>query len=67
MNRSKETATEERIGNLGNTSRILRLTCWFRAFMRRYSRAPILTLADFMNPFPQAWELQRKQFGIHFI
>jgi len=23
-----------------------------------------LTLADFMNPFPQLWELQRKQFGL---
>ncbi len=22
-----------------------------------------LTLADFMDPFPQVWELQRKQYG----
>ncbi len=22
-----------------------------------------LTLADFMDPFPQLWELQRKQYG----
>ena len=62
----KEIATDKGISSPSYASRILRLTLLAPDIQEAIleSTHPVtLTLADFMDPFPQVWELQRKQFG----
>ena len=59
-------AAEEGIRSPSYASRILRLTLLapdIQEMILNSTHPATLTLADFMNPFPQLWELQRKQFG----
>ena len=62
----KEIAADEGITSSRYASHILRLVLLApdiqEAILNSTHRAT-LTLADFMDPFPQVWELQRKQFG----
>lgn len=63
----KEIATDEGISSPSYASRILRLVLLAPDIQEAIlnSTHPVtLTLADFMDPFPQVWELQRKQFGL---
>ncbi len=65
-NSVQEFATDEAITSLSYVSRVLRLVLLApdiqEAILNSTHRAT-LTLADFMDPFPQVWELQKKQFG----
>ena len=59
-------ATDEGIRSPSYASRILRLTLLapdIQEMIITSTYPTNLTLADFMDPFPQLWELQRKQFG----
>ncbi|MEW8315479.1 MAG: hypothetical protein AB2669_02665 [Candidatus Thiodiazotropha endolucinida] len=63
----KEIATNEGITSPSYASRILRLILLapdIQEMILNSSHPANLTLADFMDPFPQLWELQRKQFHI---
>lgn len=58
-------AADEGIRSPSYASRILRLTLLapdIQEMIINSTHPATLTLADFMNPFPQLWELQRKQF-----
>lgn len=62
----KEIATDEGISSPSYASRILRLVLLapdIQEAILESTHPTTLTLADFMDPFPQVWELQRKQFG----
>ena len=62
----KEVAADEGITSPSYASRILRLTLLapdIQAAILNSTHPANLTLADFMEPFPQVWELQREQFG----
>ncbi len=62
----KEIADDEGITNPSYASRILRLALLapdVQEAILNSTHPATLTLADFMDPFPQIWELQRKQFG----
>ncbi len=62
----KEIATEEGISSPSYASRILRLVLLapdIQEAILESTNPTTLTLADFMDPLPQVWELQRKQFG----
>ncbi len=62
----KEIATDEGITSASYASRILRLTLLapdIQEAILNSTHPAHLTLADFMDPFPHLWELQRKQFG----
>ncbi len=62
----KGIAIDEGITSPSYASRILRLTLLapdIQEAILNSTHAATLTLADFMGPFPQLWELQRKQFG----
>ncbi|BCO30074.1 hypothetical protein TspCOW1_01770 [Thiohalobacter sp. COW1] len=62
----KEIATDEGITSPSYASRILRLVLLAPDIQEAIlnSRHPAtLTLAELMDPFPQVWELQRKQLG----
>ncbi len=59
-------ADDEGIRSPSYASRILRLTLLapdIQETILNSTHPATLTLADFMSPFPQVWELQRKQFG----
>ncbi|SMG66871.1 bacteriophage-related protein [methanotrophic bacterial endosymbiont of Bathymodiolus sp.] len=59
-------AADEGIRSPSYASRILRLTLLapdIQEAILDSTQPATLTLADFMSPFPQVWELQRKQFG----
>lgn len=63
----KEIAADEGITSSSYASRILRLTLLapdIQEAILNSTHSATLTLADFMGPFPQVWELQRKQFGL---
>ncbi len=62
----KEIAADEGITSPSYASRILRLTLLapdIQEAILNSTHPATLTLADFMDPFPQVWELQKKQFG----
>jgi len=62
----KEIASDERITSPSYASRILRLVLLasdIQEAILNSTHPSTLTLADFMDPFPQVWQLQRKQFG----
>ena len=62
----KEIAADEGISSPSYASRILRLTLLapdIQEAILESTHPATLTLADFMDPFTQVWELQRKQFG----
>jgi hypothetical protein len=62
----KEIANDEGISSPSYASRILRLTLLAPDIQEAIldSTHPVtLTLADFMDPFPHLWEVQREQFG----
>lgn len=62
----KEIATDEGITSPSYASRILRLVLLapdIQEAILSSTHPANLTLADFMDPFPHVWELQRKQFG----
>ncbi len=62
----KEIATDEGISSPSYASRILRLVLLapdIQEAILESTHPATLTLADFMDPFPQVWELQLKQFG----
>ena len=62
----KEITADEGITSPSYASRILRLILLapdIKEAILTSTHAATLTLADFMDPFPQVWELQRKQFG----
>ena len=62
----KKIAADEGIRSPSYASRILRLTLLapdIQEMILNSTHPATLTLADFMDPFPQLWELQRKQFG----
>lgn len=62
----KEIAKHEGITSPSYASRILRLILLapdIQEMILNSSHPANLTLTDFMDPFPQLWELQRKQFG----
>ena len=62
----KEIATDEGITSPSYASRLLRLILLAPDIQEAIldSAHPVtLTLADFMDPFPHLWELQRKRFG----
>jgi hypothetical protein len=62
----KEIATNEGITSPSYASRILRLVLLapdIQEAILDSAHPATLTLADFMDPFPQIWDLQRKQFG----
>ena len=65
-NSVKKIATDEAITSLSYVSRVLRLVLLApdiqEAFLNSTHRANV-TLTDFMEPFPQVWEVQEKQFG----
>jgi len=59
-------AADEGIRSPSYASRILRLTLLapdIQEMILTSTHPTNVTLADFMDPFPQLWELQRKQFG----
>ena len=59
-------AADEGIRSLSYASRILRLTLLapdIQEMILTSTHPTNITLADFMDLFPQLWELQRKQFG----
>lgn len=61
----KEIATDEGITSPSYASRILRLVLLapdIQEAILGSTHPANLTLADFMDPFPQLWELQRKQY-----
>jgi len=63
----KEIATDEGITSPSYASRILRLTLIspdIQEAILNSTHSATLTLADVMGPFPQVWQLQRKQFGL---
>ena len=63
----KEIAAHEGITSPSYASRVLRLVLLapdIQEAILRSTHPATLTLADFMDPFPQVWELQRKQYGI---
>lgn len=63
----KEIANDEGITSPSYASRILRLVLLapdIQEAILNSTHPATLTLADFMDPFPQVWELQRKQFGL---
>ncbi len=65
-NSVKEIAADEGINSPSYVSRILRLTLLapdIQEAILNSTHPANLTLADFMDPFPHLWELQRKQFG----
>lgn len=62
----KDLAADEGITSPSYASRILRLVLLapdIHEAILNSTHPVTLTLADFMAPFPQVWELQRKQFG----
>ncbi len=62
----KEIAADEGITSPSYTSRILRLVLLapdIQEAILNCTYPANLTLAEFMNPSPQVWELPRKQFG----
>ncbi len=62
----KEIAADEGITSPSYASRILRLILLapdLQEAILDSTHPANLTLADFMEPFPQVWELQRKPFG----
>jgi len=62
----KDLAADEGITSPSYASRILRLTLLapdIQEAILDSTHPATLTLADFMDPFPQIWELQRKQYG----
>ena len=62
----KDIATDEAITSASYASRILRLVLLapdIQEAILNSTHPATLTLADFMGPFPQVWELQRKQYG----
>ena len=62
----KEIAADESITSPSYASRILRLVLLapdIQEAILNSTHPATLTLADFMGPFPQVWELQRKQYG----
>ncbi len=62
----KEIAADDGITCPSYASRILRLVLLapdIQEAILNCTYPATLTLADFMDPFPQVWELQRKQFG----
>ena len=62
----KEIAADEGITSPSYTSRILRLVLLapdIQEAILNSTHPASLTLADFMDPFPQVWELQRKRYG----
>ena len=62
----KEIATQEGISSPSYASRILRLVMLapdIQEAILDSAHPATLTLADFMDPFPHLWELQRKRFG----
>ncbi len=62
----KEIAADEGITSPSYASRILRLTLLapdIQEAILNSTHPATLTLADFMDPSPQVWELQRKQYG----
>ena len=63
----KEIATDEGITSPSYASRILRLTLLapdIQEAILSSTYHATLTLANFMDPFPLVWELQRKQYGL---
>ena len=62
----KEMANDEGITSPSYACRILRLALLapdIQEAILNSTHPASLTLADFMDPFPQIWELQRKQAG----
>ena len=62
----KEISIDEGITSPSYASRILRLTLLapdIQEAILNSVHSATLTLADFLDPFPQVWELQRKQYG----
>ncbi len=62
----KEIAADEGITSASYASRILRLVLLapdIQEAILNSTHPATLTLADFMNPFPQVWELPRTQFA----
>ena len=62
----KEIAADDGITSPSYASRILRLVLLapdIQEAILNSTHPATLTLADFMEPFPQVWEVQRKQFG----
>ena len=62
----KEIAADEGITSPSYASRILRLSLLapdIQEAILNSTHPATLTLADFMEPFPQVWELQRKRYG----
>lgn len=62
----KKIATDEGITSPSYASRILRLMLLapdIQEAILNSTHPATLTLADFMDPFPEVWELQRKQYG----
>lgn len=62
----KEIATDEGITSPSYASRLLRLILLapdIQEAILDSTHPATLTLADFMDPFPHLWELQRKRFG----
>ena len=63
----KEMANDEGITSPSYACRILRLTLLapdIQEAILNSTHGATLTLADFMDPFPKIWELERKQFEI---
>jgi hypothetical protein len=63
----KEIATQEGITSPSYASRILRLVLLapdIQEAILDSAHPTTLTLADFMDPFPHLWALQRKRFGL---
>ena len=62
----REIAIDEGITSPSYASRVLRLVLLapdIQEAILNSTHPATLTLADFMDPFPQVWELQRKQYG----
>ncbi len=62
----KQIAADEGITSPSYASRILRLVLLapdIQEAILNSTHPATLTMSDFMGPFPQGWELQRKQFG----
>ncbi len=62
----KEIAADEGIISPSYASRILRLVLLapdIQEAILNSTHPATVTLADFMDPFPQVWDLQRKQYG----
>ena len=61
-----EIATDEGVTSPSYASRILRLVLLapdIQEAIMNNTHPANLTLADFLEPFPQVWEMQRQQFG----